>query len=78
MWKGGTLAKFAQNHRDLKMAALFTMSDQTLGGSTIDESEARLNVIDESVNKLSVVSSPKSLAPEVTAGLFTAGKTKQK
>ena len=62
--EGWYLAKFAQNHRDLKMAALFTMSDQTLGGSTIDESEARLNVIDESVNKLVSFLLPKVLAPK--------------
>ena len=62
--EGWYLAKFAQNHRDLKMAALFTMSDQTLGGSTIDESEARLDVIDESVNKLVSFLLPKVLAPK--------------
>jgi hypothetical protein len=49
---GFYLAKFARNHNDLKMATLFVISDQTLGGSTIDESEARLDLIDESVYKL--------------------------
>jgi hypothetical protein len=57
------LAKFAENHRDLKMAALFTMSDQTLGVSTIDESESRLNAIDDTVYKLVSFLLPKVLAP---------------
>jgi nicotinic acid mononucleotide adenylyltransferase len=50
--EGFYLAKFASSHSGLKMAALFVISDQTLGGSTIDESEARLDIIDESVYKL--------------------------
>ena len=62
--EGWYLAKFAQTHRDLKMAALFTMSDQTLGGSTIDESEARLDVIDDTVYKLVSFLLPKVLAPK--------------
>ncbi len=62
--EGWYLAKFAQNRRDLKMAALFTMSDQTLGVSTIDESESRLNVIDESVYKQVSFLLPKVLAPK--------------
>jgi hypothetical protein len=62
--EGWYLAKFAQNHRDLKMAALFTMSDQTLGGSTIDESEARLDVIDDTIYKLVSFLLPKVLAPK--------------
>jgi len=62
--EGFYLARFAQNHKDLKMAALFTMSDQTLGGSTIDQSESRLNLIDETVYKLIAVLVPKVLAPE--------------
>jgi hypothetical protein len=60
--EGFYLARFAQNHKDLRMAALFTMSDQTLGESTIDESEARLNLIDETVYKLIAVLLPKVLA----------------
>jgi|GEM_PF-783684 len=62
--EGFYLAKFARNHKDLKMAALFVISDQTLGGSTIDESEARLNLIDESVYKLVSFLLPKVLAPK--------------
>jgi uridine phosphorylase len=60
--EGFYLAKFAQNHPDLKMAALFVISDQTLGASTIDDSEARLDVIDESVYKLVAFFLPKVLA----------------
>jgi uridine phosphorylase len=62
--EGFYLARFAQSHKDLKMAALFTMSDQTLGGSTIDQSESRLNQIDETVYTLIEVLLPKVLAPE--------------
>jgi hypothetical protein len=46
------------------MAALFVISDQTLGGSTIDESEARLNLIDDSVYKLVSFLLPKVLPPK--------------
>jgi hypothetical protein len=62
--EGFYLAKFARSHKDLKMAALFVISDQTLGGSTIDESEARLNLIDESVYKLVSFLLPKILTPQ--------------
>jgi len=62
--EGFYLARFAASHADLKMAALFVISDQTLGGSTIDESEARLDLIDESVNKLVLFLLPKVLAPK--------------
>ena len=62
--EGFYLARFAAKHDDLKMAALFVISDQTLGGSTIDESEARLDLIDESVNKLVAFLLPKVLAPK--------------
>src|SRR5215468_9250264 len=50
--EGIYLARFTRNHDDLKISAFFVISDQTLGDSTIDEDEARLNVIDESVYKL--------------------------
>jgi nicotinic acid mononucleotide adenylyltransferase len=60
--EGFYLAKFAGNHDDLKMAAFFVISDQTLGGSTIDESEARLDVIDDSVYKLVDFLLPKVLS----------------
>ena len=62
--EGFYLARFARSHKDLKMAALFVISDQTLGGSTIDESEARLNLIDESVHKLVSFLLPKILTPQ--------------
>ena len=62
--EGFYLARFARSHKDLKMAALFVISDQTLGGSTIDESEARLDIIDESVYKLVSFLLPKVLAPK--------------
>ena len=69
--EGFYLARFARSHHDLKMAALFVISDQTLGGSTIDESEARLDLIDESVYKLVSFLLPKVLArsnPEMSEG----------
>jgi hypothetical protein len=62
--EGFYLAKFARSHKDLNMAALFVISDQTLGGSTIDESEARLNLIDDSVYKLVSFLLPKVLPPK--------------
>jgi hypothetical protein len=61
--EGFYLARFAGN-RDLKMAALFVISDQTLGASTIDDSEARLDVIDESVYKLVTFFLPKVSSPQ--------------
>ena len=62
--EGFYLARFARSHKDLKMAALFVISDQTLGASTIDDSEARLDIIDESVYKLVAFLLPKVLAPK--------------
>jgi uridine phosphorylase len=62
--EGFYLAKFARSHADLKMAALFVISDQTLGASTIDDSEARLDVIDESVYKLVTFFLPKVSSPQ--------------
>src|SRR5262245_35782414 len=61
--EGIYLARFTRNHDDLKMSAFFVISDQTLGDSTIDEDEARLNVIDESVYKLVSFLLPKVLSP---------------
>ena len=34
------LGKFAQRHKDLKIAALFIISDETLGENTIEDSNA--------------------------------------
>jgi len=62
--EGIYLARFATSHSDLKMSAFFVISDQTLGDSTIDEDEARLDVIDDSVYKLVSFLLPKVLAAE--------------
>jgi phosphopantetheine adenylyltransferase len=62
--EGFYLAQFANRHKDLKMAALFVISDQTLGASTIDDSEARLDVIDDSVYKLVGFFLPKVVGPQ--------------
>lgn len=61
--EGLYLARFARDHHDLKLGAFFVISDQTLGDSTIDESEARLDVIDESVYKLVAFLLPKVSSP---------------
>ena len=61
--EGLYLARFARDHQDLKMSAFFVISDQTLGDSTIDQSESRLNVIDDSVYKLVAFLLPKVLSP---------------
>jgi uridine phosphorylase len=50
--EGLYLAKFARAHSDLRIAALFVMSDETLGDITIEETNAFRGVIDESVGKL--------------------------
>ena len=50
--EGLHLARFAETHADLKMAALFVISDQTLGDITIEETNAFRGVIDESFGKL--------------------------
>ena len=50
--EGLHLARFAETHPDLKMAALFVISDQTLGDITIEETNAFRGVIDESFGKL--------------------------
>ena len=72
--EGFYLAKFARSHNDLKMAALFVISDQTLGESTIDDSEARLDVIDESVYKLVAFLLPKVLAHRNSGASPTVNK----
>lgn len=50
--EGLHLGRFARQHADLKLAALFVISDQTLGESTIEETNAARGLIDESVDKL--------------------------
>ena len=68
-WKAKSIAAMhvdevlRKNRPDLKMAALFVISDQTLGASTIDDSEACLDIIDETVYKLVSFLLPKVLSP---------------
>ena len=45
------------------MAALFVISDETLGDTTIDETMALRGIIDESVDKVMSVVSPKIVNP---------------
>jgi nicotinic acid mononucleotide adenylyltransferase/uridine phosphorylase len=61
--EGLHLARFAETHPDLKMAALFVISDQTLGDITIEETNAFRGVIDESVGKLLSVLLSKVVNP---------------
>ena len=61
--EGLHLARFAETHPDLKMAALFVISDQTLGAITIEETNALRGVIDESVDKLISVFLSKIMNP---------------
>ncbi len=57
--EGLHLGRFAMQHPDLKLAALFVISDQTLGESTIEETNAARGLIDESVDKLVAFLMPK-------------------
>ena len=50
--EGLHLARFARAHSDLSIAALFVISDETLGDITIDETNAVRARIDQSVDKL--------------------------
>ena len=50
--EGRYLGKFAGGHKDVKMAALFVISDQTLGENTIEDSNAMRGPIDATVAKL--------------------------
>jgi uridine phosphorylase len=50
--EGLYLARFAIAHSDLRIAALFVISDETLGDITIDETNAVRKRIDQSVDKL--------------------------
>ncbi len=61
--EGLHLAKFARTHPDLHMAALFVISDETLGDTTIDETMALRGIIDESVDKVMSIVSPKIVNP---------------
>jgi uridine phosphorylase len=60
--EGAHLARFALSHRDLKMALLFVISDQTLGAHTIEQSNAHRRLIDLSVDKLMAFLLPKALS----------------
>jgi uridine phosphorylase len=53
--EGLYLARFARGHSDLRVAALFVISDETLGDITIEETNAVRKRIDQSVDKLLAV-----------------------
>jgi uridine phosphorylase len=53
--EGLYLARFAKAHSDLRIAALFVISDETLGDITIEETNAVRKRIDQSVDKLLAV-----------------------
>lgn len=57
--EGLHLGRFAGNHKDLEMALVLVISDQTLGETTIEESNAYRDVIDESVDKLQAFFLPR-------------------
>jgi Phosphorylase superfamily len=59
--EGIYLGRFARRHNDAKMAALYVISDQTLGKNTIEDTNAYRALIDESVDKI-----VSFLFPEVT------------
>lgn len=61
--EGLHLARFARSRPDLKMAIFFVISDQTLGETTIEQTNARRQVIDGSVNKLMALALRKLLEP---------------
>ena len=50
--EGLHLGTFAGRHPDLKMGIFFVVSDQTLGESTINETNAHRGIIDASANRL--------------------------
>jgi uridine phosphorylase len=62
--EGIHLGRFAVNHKDVEMAMLMVISDQTLGESTIEESNAYRDVIDASVDKLQAFFLPKAAGPK--------------
>ena len=64
--EGLHLARFAETHRDLKIAALFVISDQTLGDMTIEDTNALRGLIDESVDKLISFFFPKVVEPDAS------------
>ncbi|MET0503249.1 MAG: hypothetical protein ABW172_17145 [Candidatus Binatia bacterium] len=62
--EGLHLANFAKAHPDLRMAALFVISDETLGAATIEETMALRGRIDESVDKVISVLFPEVANPK--------------
>jgi len=61
--EGLHLGRFANDHKDLKMGVLLVISDQTLGESTIEESNAHRDLIDASVDKLIAFFLPQIAGP---------------
>ena len=61
--EGRYLGKFADGHKDVKMAVLFVISDQTLGENTIEDSNAMRGPIDATVAKLVAFLYPKLVNP---------------
>jgi len=57
--EGLHLGRFAANHKELEVALLLVISDQTLGETTIEESNAYRDVIDASVDKLQAFFLPR-------------------
>jgi hypothetical protein len=57
--EGLHLGRFASRHNDLKLAAFFVISDETLGDLTIEQTNAYRGVIDASVAKLITFLLPK-------------------
>jgi hypothetical protein len=62
--EGIYLARFAQAHPDLRIAALFVMSDQTMGDMTIEDTNALRGLIDDSVDKLMAFFFANVIAPK--------------
>jgi hypothetical protein len=64
--EGLHLARFAETHRDLQIAALFVISDQTWGDMTIEDTNALRGLIDDSVDKLMSFLFPKVVVPNAS------------
>jgi hypothetical protein len=64
--EGLHLARFAETHPDLKIAALFVISDQTWGDMTIEDTNALRGLIDDSVDKLMSFLFPKIVVPNAS------------
>jgi hypothetical protein len=66
--EGLYLARFAGTRPDLKIAALFVISDQTLGDMTIEDTNALRGLIDDSVDKLMAFFFPKVVESNASFG----------